>query len=134
MTALATNIPAYGQLLQKTAPRIIRTEGENEHFTKLLEEITRKGDSATPAEEQLAELLTLLIEEFEEKHYALPKAKPEQTLRVLMEANELRQKDLVNVFGAESTVSAVLHGKRKMTATHIKRLSKRFKVSPELFL
>ena len=66
MTALASNISAYAQLLQKTAPRIIRSKEENEHFTMLLEEITRKGGKATAAEEQLAELLTLLIEEFEE--------------------------------------------------------------------
>lgn len=133
MTALASNIPAYAQLLHKTVPRIIRSEEENEHFTALLEQITRKGDKASSAEEQLAELLTLLIEQFEEKHYALPNTKPEQVLRALMDANGLRQKDLVNVFGAESTVSAVLSGKRKMTAQHIKRLCKRFRVSPEIF-
>jgi len=131
---LASNVPAYVQLLHKTVPRIIRSEEENEHFTRLLEEISRKGGKATAAEEQLAELLTLLIEEFEEKHYALPKSKPEQVLRTLMDANGLRQKDLAKIFGAESTVSAVLNGKRKMTAQHIKRLCKRFAVSPELFL
>jgi HTH-type transcriptional regulator/antitoxin HigA len=134
MTALAASIPAYADLLKRTTPRVIRSEQENEHFTSLLENITRKGRAATPAEQQLAELLTVLIEQFEEKHYALPKSKPQQILKTLMEANDLRQKDLVSVFGAESTVSAILSGKRKMTATHIKRLSKRFKVSPELFL
>jgi HTH-type transcriptional regulator / antitoxin HigA len=134
VTALASNIPAYSQLLQKTVPRIIRSEEENQHFTELLEEITRKGDRASAAEEQLGELLTLLIEEFEEKHYALTKSRPEQVLRTLMDANGLRQKDLAKIFGAESTVSAMLHGKRKMTIQHVKRLCKRFGVSPELFL
>lgn len=125
---------SYSNLLALTAPRIIRSADENEHFAHLLEEITRKGDKASAAEEQLAELLTLLIEEFEEKHYALAKSKPQQILRTLMDANDLRQKDLAKIFGAESTVSAVLNGKRKMTAQHIQRLCKRFQVSPELFL
>jgi HTH-type transcriptional regulator / antitoxin HigA len=39
----------------------------------------------------------------------------------------------MDVFGAESTVSAVLNGKREMTREHIKRLSSRFHVSPEVF-
>jgi HTH-type transcriptional regulator / antitoxin HigA len=39
----------------------------------------------------------------------------------------------MDVFGAESTVSAVLNGKREMTREHIKRLSRRFHVSPEVF-
>jgi HTH-type transcriptional regulator/antitoxin HigA len=50
-----------------------------------------------------------------------------------MESNDLKQKDLIDIFGAESTVSAVLNGKRDMTREHIKRLSKRFQVSPEVF-
>lgn len=133
MTAVANFVPAYADLLKKTAPRVIRTEQENEHFTELLEEITRRGKAASAAEQQLAELLTLLIEEFEEKHYSLPKAKPRDILRTLMEANGLKQKNMAKIFGAESTVSAVLNGKRQMTAQHIKRLCQRFRVSPELF-
>jgi HTH-type transcriptional regulator/antitoxin HigA len=43
-------------------------------------------------------LLTLLIEDFEEKHYALPKASPTETIRFLMDQNGLKQKDLTDVF------------------------------------
>ena len=50
-----------------------------------------------------------------------------------MEANELRQKDLVDVFGTESIVSDVLNGKRELTKEQIRRLSKRFHVSPAVF-
>ena len=50
-----------------------------------------------------------------------------------MESNGLRQVDLTDVFGAESTVSAVLNGKRDLAKSHIEKLSRRFSVSPELF-
>ncbi len=50
-----------------------------------------------------------------------------------MEANSLKQKDLVDVFGTPSIVSEVLNGKRGLTIEHIKKLSRRFHVSPELF-
>jgi len=50
-----------------------------------------------------------------------------------MEANNLRQKDLVPFLGSESMVSMVLSGSRELTKNHIEKLSKRFRVSPEIF-
>jgi HTH-type transcriptional regulator / antitoxin HigA len=90
-------------------------------------------DTLTPQEKDLADLLTLLIEDFEEKHYQLPKASPLEAITFLMDQHGLRQKDLVDVFGTPSIVSEVLSGKRDLNKEHIIRLSKRFRVSPELF-
>ena len=50
-----------------------------------------------------------------------------------MAANNLKQKDLAPLFGSESIVSEVLHGKREMNKQHIEKLSRRFNVSPALF-
>jgi HTH-type transcriptional regulator/antitoxin HigA len=50
-----------------------------------------------------------------------------------MDANGLKQKDLVNIFGTPSIISEVLNGKRKLTTEHIRKLSRKFHVSPELF-
>jgi len=78
-------------------------------------------------------LLTLLIEDFEEKHYAVPRSGPLATVRFLMDQHSLKQKDLTDIFGTPSITSEVLSGKRELNKEHIRRLSKRFKVSPELF-
>ena len=51
-----------------------------------------------------------------------------------MAANGLKQKDLVGVFETASVASEVLKGKRSLTTEHIRRLGKRFKVSPAVFL
>jgi HTH-type transcriptional regulator / antitoxin HigA len=75
----------------------------------------------------------LLIEDFEEKQYHLPRAKPLGVLRFLMDQHNLKQKDLVDVFGTPSIVSEVLSGMRELNKQHIRRLSERFHVSPELF-
>jgi len=123
----------YGALLQKVPPKVIRTEKENEAYTEILYELDQRGKALTPAEKELAELLTLLIEDFEEKRYRLPRAQPLDVLRFLMEQHGLKQKDLVDVFGTPSIVSEVLSGKRKLNKDHIERLSERFHVSPELF-
>ncbi|MGO9642804.1 MAG: helix-turn-helix domain-containing protein [Candidatus Acidiferrales bacterium] len=125
--------PEYSALLRKVSPKIIRTERENEAYTEILYDLDRRSRKLSPAEKQLAELLTLLIEDFEEKQYRLPRSKPLGVLRFLMDQHGLKQRDLVDVFGTPSIVSEILSGKRELNKDHIKRLSARFHVSPELF-
>jgi HTH-type transcriptional regulator / antitoxin HigA len=125
--------PEYGELLRKVPPKVIRTEKENEAYTEVLYELDRRSKRLTAAEKELAELLTLLIEDFEEKRYRLPRAKPVDVVRFLMEQHGLLQKDLADVFGTRSIVSEVLSGKRELNKEHIPRLSARFHVSPEVF-
>ena len=132
MSLAVENKQEYAELLANVLPHVIHTEQENQRCTAALEDILRLS-SRTPARNRLAELLTLLIEDFEARHYSLPPATPRDIVRHLMESNGLRQVDLIDVFGAESTVSEVLNGKRELAKSHIERLSRRFHVSPELF-
>jgi HTH-type transcriptional regulator / antitoxin HigA len=123
----------YEKLLSITLPHVIRTEAENERYLLLLESLDARPHPSR-AEKELTALLTLLIEDFEERHYALKPASPIEHLQELMAAQDLKQKDLVDIFGTASIVSEVLSGKRHLTTEHIRRLSERFHVSPELFL
>lgn len=125
--------PEYEALLRKIPPKVIRTEKENEAYTEILYELDRRSSRLTVAEKELADLLTLLIQDFEEKRYRLPRGKPLDVLRFLMEQHNLLQKDLADVFGTPSIVSEVLNGKRELNKQQIARLSARFNVSPELF-
>ncbi len=123
----------YIGLLARTLPRVIRSEKQNEQYIQTLEELEHRSDSWTKAEKDFAELLTLLIEDFEERNYRLKAATPREVLRELMQVNRLKQKDLAPIFGTESIVSEVLHGKRELNKKHIRRLSERFRISPEVF-
>ena len=129
MSAPATS---YGELLSETQPEVVRDEEQNQLYIQKLEELTGR-ERVTDAEEKLIALLTLLVEEYEDKHYAVPQAGPLDIIRHLMEVHGLRQKDLVDVFGTESIVSDVLNGKRDLAKEHIRRLSARFHVSPAVF-
>ena len=129
MSELATD---YGALLSEVKPEVIHEEGQNGTFVARLEELTSK-QVVSPAEEKLIELLTVLIENFEAQHYPVQGSGPLDVIRHLMEENQLRQKDLVDVFGTESIVSDVLNGKRDLAKDHIRKLSERFGVSPALF-
>jgi HTH-type transcriptional regulator/antitoxin HigA len=104
----------HAALLTRSLPAVIHNEKENEHYTALLEELDHKPGKLLPAEQRLAEFLTLLIEDFEENHYSLRSATGIEALEELMESNRLKQKDLVGIIGTSSIISEVLNGKRKL--------------------
>jgi HTH-type transcriptional regulator / antitoxin HigA len=122
----------YGTLLEETKPEVIHDEGENRRHIELLESLTAK-EQPTEAEKKLIDLLTVLVEQFEDQNYPVVDVGPLDIIRHLMEEHQLRQKDLAEVFGTESIVSDVLNGKRDLNKDHIKRLSERFHVSPAVF-
>jgi HTH-type transcriptional regulator/antitoxin HigA len=114
------------------APRPITSAAQNEHYIEVLYNLERRG-RLSAAEEKYAELLTVLIEAYEEEHYPIHSATPVEVLEELMAANNLKQKDLAPLLGSESVVSEVLSGTRELNKRHIAKLSQRFKVSPAVF-
>lgn len=125
--------PEYARLLSNTLPSVIHSEAQNEEYLEQVAVLLRREETLTNAEKEFVRLLTLLIEDFEEKNYALPKAGPLEVIAFLMDQHGLKQKDLTTVFGTKSITSEVLSGKRELNKEQIRRLSERFRVSPELF-
>jgi len=114
------------------APKVITSDAQNERYIAALLELEKK-DRLSAEESDFAELLTVLIEAYEEEHFPIRAASPVEVLVELMEANNLKQKDLAPFLGSESVVSEVLRGKRELNKYHIERLSRRFRVSPAVF-
>jgi HTH-type transcriptional regulator/antitoxin HigA len=132
MSALVVS-PGYAALLARVPPRIIRSDEQNEAYIRALHELDQCQPSWSPEEAELADLLTLLIEDYEEKNYQLPRTTPLELIEFLIDQHGIKQKDLADVFGTPSIVSEVLNGKRQLNKEHIRRLSHRFHVSPEFF-
>lgn len=124
---------SYGQLLRRTLPHVIRTD---EELARLTDELSRldERENPTPEERELAELLTVLIGEYEERRHPIRKASPRQTLHHLMEARNLTQKDLWKIFGSKGIASEVFHGKRSISKTQAKKLAAFFHVRADLFI
>jgi len=113
-------------------PRPITSDAQNERYTTALLEMERQ-EHLTATEKAYMEVLTLLIEAYEDERYPIEEASPTEVLAELIASNDLRQKDLVSIFGSEGAVSDALSGRRPLNKNHIERLSKRFSVSPEVF-
>jgi len=124
----------YGRLLARKLPATIRTEAENERMIAELEELERTHDELSPEEREYAELLTVLIEAFEDAHYGLEGSTPDSRLRSLMEDHGLRQRDLLAVFGSRGIASEVVSGKRTISKAQAKKLAETFHVPADLFL
>ena len=134
MAIAAIDEATYGKLLARALPRVIKTEAENRRIIAELERLDIRGRPLTPEEENLADLMTLLIRQFEESRYPLGHAEPIEALRVLMEDRGIRQRDLISVFGSSSVVSDVLTGKRSISKAHARKLAEHFHVPVSLFI
>jgi antitoxin component HigA of HigAB toxin-antitoxin module len=89
--APAIDAARYRRLMAEVAPKAIKTEAENDAALCKVEKPMQKGDEGrTPEEEAALELLTMLIEQFEEEAYPAPTRDPVSTLRLLMESNDLK--------------------------------------------
>jgi HTH-type transcriptional regulator/antitoxin HigA len=132
-TTTDLNEKTYAQLLGRTLPHVIRTD---EDLDRLTDELLRLDElkNPSPEEKELAELLTVLVDEYEERRYPIHKASPQQTLKHLMEARNLTQKDLWKVFGSKGITSEVFHSKRAISKAQARKLAEFFHVSIELFI
>lgn len=129
---MATVLADPARMIERGAPHVIESEEQLEAYTKALYRLTAE-QRPTRAQVKAIELLTLLIERYEDEHFKVPKASAVDVLRFLIERNGLKQRDLSRELGGESVVSEVLSGKRKLNTSQIEQLSRRFRVSPAAF-
>ena len=114
-------------------PRPIRAEAERARPAEMLLELDEREDLSAE-EDALAEVLTLLIEDYEEKHYPLPSVSPGESLNVLMEERGLKHKDIWPVLGNKGAATEVLSGRRSISKAQAKRLTEYFHAPVGLFI
>jgi len=82
----------------------------------------------------LLDIVTMFVDDYEERNVELPDSSPADVLRFLMQQHVLRQADLAELFGSQSNVSEVLTGKREINARQARELAKKFGVSVAVFI
>jgi HTH-type transcriptional regulator / antitoxin HigA len=132
-TTIDLDEKSYGQLLRRTLPHVIRTHEEYQRLSSELLSLDEQEDS-TPEQQELAELLTVLIDDYEQRRFPIRAASPRQNLLHLMEVRNLTQKDLWKLLGSKGLTSEIVHGKRSISKAQAKRLATFFHVSADLFI
>lgn len=124
----------YSLLLAESAPSVIRDEVEYDRTIAEIEKLLRKGEDTSVEEERLLDLLSTLVERYEDEHYDFEPSAPHEVLQHLMEARDLKQKDVVHLFGSSGRASEAINGVRPISKQQAKSLAEFFHVSAELFI
>ncbi|MGC2128685.1 MAG: helix-turn-helix domain-containing protein [Candidatus Aquilonibacter sp.] len=124
---------AYGKLLHDDLPHAIHNEKDYRTYLARAEELFDKK-SRSAAENRYLELLSVLIERYEQEHDPIVAPDPLEALKELMAANGMSQSALARLLGSSGITSEILSGKRSLSKTHIKKLAEAFNVSTDLFV
>ena len=111
---------------------LIKTEADYRLALKRLEVIFDASIGTIESDE--ADILGLMIDEYEKKHYPIYAPDPIEAIKIRMEEMQLRQVDLIDEIGGKSRVSEVLNRKRKLTVDMIRKLTTRLNLSPGLLI
>lgn len=112
---------------------VIRSKDQYNKYCKNLEQLLDSGSRAKSVADEI-DLLTLLIEKWDEEHSTLHEVDPIRLLHSFMEDHKMKAKDLVNLLGvSKGYVSDILHYKKGLSKEVIRKLAERFKVSQEAF-
>jgi len=107
--------------------KLIKTEADYDRALQRMEAVFDAPENTPGGDE--AELLSLLIEAYENEHYAIESPDPIEAIKIRLEEMELKQQDLVGVIGGKSRVSEVLNRKRRLTVEMIRKLTEALHLS-----
>ena len=113
---------------------VLRTKKDYEKAVKTLDAILDEiGENEIHPLAELADALSLFIENYEKEHVRIARASPAEVLKALMQEHGLKQADLREI-GSQGVVSEVLASRRSLDTRQISKLAQRFSVSPVVFL
>ncbi len=112
--------------------RPLKTEKDYKNALLRIEDIFDALANSKEGDE--AEILSLLIENYENEFYPIEAPDPIEAIKIRMEEMDLKQKDLVVFIGAKSKVSEILNRKRRLTVEMIRNLSEALKLSDSLLI
>jgi len=110
----------------------IKTDTDYKNSLRRLE-IIFDAPVGTPESDE-ADVLGLMIDEYEKKHYPIESPDPIEAIKIRMEEMHLKQIDMVDAIGGKSRVSEILNRKRKLTVEMIRNLTRRLNLSTGLLI
>ncbi len=130
---MSTVIANPAEMIAHGAPHVIHNDAELEAYTEALFQLTSL-ENPSRSEVEAIELLTLLVERYEQERYPITEADSVSVVRLLLERQNLAQRDLIMEFGSESAVSMFLSGQRNLTLEQVRKLGDRFKLPADVFI
>ncbi len=112
--------------------KLIKTETDYQNALERLDLIFNAEIGTKESDE--ADVLTLLIDEYENKFFPIEAPDPIEAIKIRMEELDLKQKDLIGVIGGKSRVSEILNKRKKLTVEMIRTLAERLNLSAQILV
>lgn len=114
---------------------VLKTIKSKEQYKEYLSIIDSLIDCKEESfEEEMLELVSILVEDYEQKNFHVEAPDPVEAIKIKMEEDGLKKKDLVAYFGSASRVSEVLNRKRPMTLEMMRKIHRGMGISAETLL
>lgn len=113
-------------------PKILKTEEEYKTALELVSQLMNAAPDT--AEEEDLDLWSMLVEQYEAKHYPIDPPDPIEAIKFRMDQLGLKQKDLTRFISAKSKVSEVLSRKRRLSLPMIRALHKHLGIPAEVLV
>ncbi|APS40496.1 HTH-type transcriptional regulator / antitoxin HigA [Salegentibacter agarivorans] len=110
----------------------IKTEKDYKQALERVEVIFDADSNSKEGDE--AEILSLLVENYENQHYPIEAPDPIEAIKIRMEEMNLKQKDLVGIIGGKSRVSEILNKKKRLTIDVIRELERILNISASVLV
>jgi HTH-type transcriptional regulator/antitoxin HigA len=117
--------------MEKLKYTVIKNQKQYDEYCNILEKLISKDDDKFSDE---IDLLTILIEKWDDEHNSFEEVDPIKLLKSLMESNNLKAKDLVEILDlSKGTISKILNYQKGLSKETIRKLSNYFNISQEAF-
>src|SRR5574337_2087855 len=95
--------------------KLIKTKKEYEIFLQWVDEQFEKKIKSTSPEGEQLHIALLLIKQYEDAHYPIPKPDPIEAVKLKMKERGMKNKDWVGRVGSKGYVSAILNKQKPLT-------------------
>ena len=114
--------------------RPIKTDREYQEYLEWTDTMFDKKIKPNTTEGEKLQVVLLLIKDYEDRYYSIPKLDPISAIKMKMEEKGLKSKDLVSLIGSKSYVSLILSGKKPLTAEIMRVFHKLLGIPAEVLL
>ena len=114
--------------------KLIKNEEQYEDALAQAYNLMQSDLLAESKESDELEVLSLLIKEYEQKHYPVPKPNPLEAIKFRIEQMNMSEAELSRILGHRSRKSEILSGKRKLSLAMIRKLNEVLHIPAEVLI
>lgn len=112
----------------------IKNNIQYENMLERVYELMQKDILPDSADSDELEVLSILIKEYENKNYPVPKPNPQEAIKFRLERMNMSESELSKILGARSRKSEILSGKRKLSLSMIRKLNEKLNIPAEILI